>query len=372
MKLREFFAQDKYKNSSIRNVAGYVDKDNNLHYIDSTNPALPAAVKVVEKANNRKLKVYTNLPTSHWLRTYLKDQVKQGDYLTKPDQTIVDQANMEVVPKALGELALPACPQGPELSAPLGGGLYQAAKAMMGGGADPDGGAAKGYARALRYYMLAAYTLLRLCKLEGYKGIGNYVAALMVDDSGKILSTGINTGSYRHAEVSMLLNYFGGHAQAKKFEEKTIVFSTLTPCKQCTGYLTDSKPVECVIYFGQEDVGKLGKVGKKISAGISERTKAPRGRVETSADAEAGDGAVGDASAGGIRKVQMAKGLSDCMDAGQSIAAQISENAQDVLHSAAAALVHKIDKDRTGLGEEDQIKDKVLRYLDEWLGSIKL
>jgi len=82
-----------------------------------------------------------------------------------------------------------------------------------------------------------------------------YVGALLVSDQGKILAAGINIGSYRHAEVSMLLSYVRKNPTAAKIPENTIIFSILTPCKGCTGHLTLAKSSNCVIYFGQKDTG---------------------------------------------------------------------------------------------------------------------
>jgi len=227
--------------------------------------------------------------------------------------------------------------------------------------------------------MLATYSLVDISSAEGYEGLKNYVGALLVSDQGQILAAGINTGSFRHAEVSMLLSYFRNNPTAIKVPENSVIFSTLTPCKGCTGFLSVTKSSNCVIYFGQEDTGKDGKVGKKISTQLSEKTKAPVGRskeklpgeidTDDTEDTE-GKGVVAIGTASEIHKVQVDKGLTSCMGAG-SIATQIgkAKHAKEVLRSGSEALIHKMLKTRAATDAESEVKHAVLTYIGQWLGT---
>jgi tRNA(Arg) A34 adenosine deaminase TadA len=363
--IKTFMALPKYKKPDALNVAGYLVGDE-FHYVESTNPALPAAVNIL--ALKSSATVYTNLKHGHWTKTY-KD-VKTWPYPTEWPPT--HEAFKQVTPRKLADAALPAASLTlPTLPAPLGGGLYLAAQGLKTDYA--DGTLAKGLARSLRYYMLAAYSLLDRCSLSAHTGLGNYVSALMVSDRGEILSAGINTGSYRHAEVNMLLGYFRHHGTSPKFPENAVVFSTLTPCEQCTKYLRDTKSTKSVIYFGQSDTGKMGKKGEKISSKIGEKTKEPRGAAVGTpsivlTDPDENVTVIQDAA---IIKSQMASGLASCMGPG-SIAEQIgaSEKAKELLSQASYGLVHKAEKTRGG-SAEDQAKAAVIQYLQQWLEAVR-
>src|SRR5262249_23757606 len=122
---------------------------------------------------------------------------------------------------------LPEFLQFRDVAAPLSGGLYAAAKTVSTRGAPlPNPKDRPPLEKVLQYYMLATFGLLSLCQKVAYKGLNNYVAAMVVGDDGKILSAGVNVGSYKHAEVSTLLSYCSRTGK-DKFPAKSIVFSTL-------------------------------------------------------------------------------------------------------------------------------------------------
>lgn len=358
------------------NVAGYID-GTVFKYYKSNNLARPAVVNaILGKAKSNNATVYTNRADALWIRNYPKMKVKLMDQL-KPnegDGAVRVTTAFQTVKKWPRQIAALA------LKAPLpDGGLYAAAAGLSKGLDLPPGSRKKGLARALRYYMLATYSLVDISSAEGYEGLKNYVGALLVSDQGQILAAGINTGSFRHAEVSMLLSYFRNNPTATKVPENSVIFSTLTPCKGCTGFLSVTKSSNCVIYFGQEDTGKDGKVGKKISTQLSEKTKAPVGRskeklpgeidTDDTEDTE-GTGVVAIGTASEIHKVQVDKGLTSCMGAG-SIATQIgkAKHAKEVLRSGSEALIHKMLKTRAAKDTESEVKQAVLTYIGQWLGT---
>jgi tRNA(Arg) A34 adenosine deaminase TadA len=383
MKLYDFFSNDpKAKNvTGSNNVAGYIDGEKFKYYV-SDNLLAPATVNALQdKPARSNATLYTNREETLWVKDYPGIKIKGASKLLSNEgdgakEVKPELQNAEKWPKQIIT--------GLDLDAPLpGGGLYAAAAAAKKDLVLTEESRAKGLTRALRYYMLAAYSLIDISAAEGYEGLNNYVGALLVSDQGKILAAGINTGSFRHAETSMLLSYFRKNPTATKIPESTVIFSTLTPCKGCTGYLNAAKSVNCRIYFGQEDTGKLGKAGAKISSQLSSRTKEPLGRSKAPLTGSTPNGADDGAETGGegvavpvatssIYKVTIDEGLKSCISGG-SIATQVGTagDSRQILTSASDALVHKMLKDRTG-DEEQKVKMAVLRYIGQWLGTTKL
>lgn len=372
--LYDFFNSDPIaKPRDGYNIAGFVS-DKEFRYFESTNLLLPAVVNALQATNCNSV-IYTNRREAMWVKDYPQIKVKFMDRLKNNE----GDGAKEVTPKLLTEKKWPRQITATELAAPIsGGGLYEAAARASLSDALADGSRGKGLARALRYYMLAAYSLLDISGQEGYQGLKNYVGALLVSDKGEILAAGINIGKFRHAEVSMLLSYFRKNPTATSIPENSIIFSTLTPCRGCTAYLTLAKSSNSVIYFGQKDTGKDGKVGEKISSQLSGKTKAPMGLgKEDPADSvepgeSGGEGVVSLCAASAIHKVQIDSGLASCMGEG-SIATQIgkAKDSRNILNSASEALIHKMQKTRMGGGDESQIKQAVLVYIGQWLGTSK-
>ncbi len=356
------------------NVAGYID-GSEFKFYRSDSLGLPAVVNaLLGQPKSSRAAIYTNRLDALWIKNYPKIKVKSMDQLL-PNE---GDGAAEVALVLQREKKWPKQITALDLSPPLpDGGLYAAAAGLSKDLTLPPGSRKKGLARALRYYMLATYSLVDISSAESYEGLKNYVGALLVSDKGQILAAGINTGSFRHAEVSMLLSYFRKNPTATKVPENSIIFSTLTPCKGCTGFLNVAKSSNCVIYFGQEDTGKDGRVGKKISTQFSEKTKEPLGRskealpgeVETDDDI-GGSGVVSVGTASEIHKIQVGKGLTSCMGEG-SIATQIgkAKHAKEILRSGSEALVHKMLKTREGKDAESEVKHAVLQHIGQWLGT---
>ena len=366
--LYSFFQTDNIKAPAPGyNVAGFVE-GKSFKYYESSNLMLPAVVNALQdKKKKNKSSIYTNSKSTLWVKDYPLIKAKFMDVLKSDtgDGTLV------VTPTLLTDKSWPRQITALALAAPLpGGGIYTAGAALA------EGSRAKGLARSLRYYMLAAYSLVDISAAESYQGLKNYVGALLVSDKGEILAVGINTGSFRHAEVSMLLSYFRKNPTATRIPENSVIFSTLTPCKGCTGYLSLAKSINCVIYFGQKDTGKDGKVGEKISSQLSSKTKDPLGRSKTELpgsvdeDDSGGKGVAVVGSTSSIHKVQVDKGLTSCMGEG-SIATQIGEakHSRELLTSASEALIHKMLKTRATGDEENDVKKAVLDYIGQWLGT---
>jgi tRNA(Arg) A34 adenosine deaminase TadA len=337
------------------NVAGYLEGNSGstvLRYIRTKNVNTPAVAIVLDSVPETARPVYTNLSPDHWILTYTgKDVV----CVTPAHSQLVNSATAIDSPK----LALVG---GDRASTqPItGGGLYGAAERLCSG---KKGTTKSEHAleAVVRYYMLAAYSLLGICADAGYSD-GNYIAAIMVDDKGSILSFGVNSGWFHHGEVNMLLNYFSksGNGLKTTYPENTIVFSTLTPCRQCTKYLLATKPAKSIIYIGQEDTGDFGKEGADHFSFLDQVTKPPR--------------MVSPVTGSALHKVEIHSHLSSKMVKGKgTTASQIGKNCKQALLGSANTLVKKTLKDRSGKDPEEQaIKDGVLSYLTYWLGTVDL
>lgn len=358
------------KSHPTRNIAGYLDGDDNFVWVDRPRISiLPAAAYladyIVQKGwSLRNSTIYTSLPTSHWITTYFKN-IKTVDMAGAATYKKINSKSLD---ETEGELKLRLFSSFDQFSAPIpGGGLYEAAEQGLALSPEKQAsltGSRHARVRALRYYMLATYALLGLCKRNGYEG-GNYVAAMMVSDDGQVLSYGVNNGqsagSFHHAEVNMLLSYFDANRDAVRYPEKTVVFSTLTPCAQCTAYLKDTRPTKSFIYFGQMDTGKSGAVGAEggFSKAFDDLTKPVRGS---------------ELNEGVVNKFQISTGIGSCMTGDGMIAAQIGrDDPATYLETALFALERKSEKTRSGetadQKEEGEIKTRVLDYLQAFVNS---
>jgi tRNA(Arg) A34 adenosine deaminase TadA len=386
-KIMELAAAD----GGSRNIAGYLEttstvtKTAKLHYVATKNLNLPAAAYVLDTMktlSSPKAKVYTNLPADHWLTTYTdRTMVIAGDGLEKT--TNVTEA-VEIPAPTLSLIA------GDRLgSTPVSGGLFDAALSLYNartpvavdglgeqaaaqsrfdtGGPGSTGGESdelRGKKQALRYYMLAAYALLAICNESDHGG--NFIAALMVNDQGQIVSYGVNskgiTNPWHHGEVNMLLNFFNsaGNQAKTNFGEKMLVFSTLTPCQQCAKYLQDSRPPDgkALIFIGQHDTGAMGYKGAEHGVFMHEVIKAPNWKIRT-------------VERGVFAKEAVHIKLAQQMDSGKTVAMQIGTKGKTELLNAANTLVGKILKSRNDTAEQI-VKQNVLNYLGMWLGTVNL
>ena len=232
----------------------------------SDHARIPPAVFWFEALKkNKDLVVSDETSSGHWIKTYCAKNFVRAD---RPAD-IAKLATLPAVEASFQKMLLkPPSGQGPKLL--VGKSLYDTALALKNGG-DPakSTGEAKGLERALRYYMLATYSLLDTLAIAGKADqVGNYVAAMLVGQDGNILAAGINVGKFMHAEVSLLLSYFLAHKGESHLPEKSLVFSTLTPCMQCTKFLMESRSAKTLMYFGQMDKGDFGNIGALDVAGF--------------------------------------------------------------------------------------------------------
>ena len=126
--------------------------------------------------------------------------------------------------------------------------------------------------------------------------------------TGAILAAGINTGSYRHAEVSLLLSWFRDHPEARALPPKSIVLSTLTPCRQCTRYLSLAMAPDTLVRFDEADAGRSGRVGERIAEPLGARTdRRPGSAPEANATRGAERRAIRNAGRSGVSRIDRAR-----------------------------------------------------------------
>jgi tRNA(Arg) A34 adenosine deaminase TadA len=188
--------------------------------------------------------------------------------------------------------------------------------------------------------------------------------------------------------VNMLLNYFTANPSARQFPSKTIVFSTLTPCKQCSKYLESSRPAESVIFMGQKDTGSLGQVGEKYGVYLSAVTDSILNRVAQPIMKSRVVGSTTVKGWGGktstvpvteqyqegekVSHYEVDSSLSEKMGQGATVAEQIGQKCNQILIQSMSTLTHKFDKERPTSQERlDQgVKIPVLNYLKLWIESV--
>ncbi len=116
--------------------------------------------------------------------------------------------------------------------------------------------------KARRLYMLAAFVLLRKAsKIRVVEsGVAQHnIASLLVDEHGKVLAWGFNTGDFRHAEVNTVMNYFDRTPSAKVLPPRSVLFSTLKPCAMCSSLIKSYwGQGELMVYYGMNDTGLNG------------------------------------------------------------------------------------------------------------------
>jgi tRNA(Arg) A34 adenosine deaminase TadA len=383
---------------NVANIAGYIDDRNTFQYHVSQSENLPAAAVVFDLIGRNKMKggkVYTNLRKAHWIYTYTSGAEGEGGN----DLIYIEDANVAAMDTGLltrgnGKVRVLAG-EGASPGPVRGGGLFQAARSLHDSDApvsyrgSNDHSRDKGLHRALRYYMLAAYALLGKSTEAGYSE-GNYIAGLLVDDEGRILSYGVNSGWFHHGETNMLLHYFSDHPGQPKLPSNTILFSTLTPCKQCSKYIEATRPGDSVIFIGQEDTGGRGREGEKFGVHLSAVTDPIRNRVAKPIMQERDTGKV--RSVGGawgqpktterimervqvgekVEKSNLETLLAQKMKEGATIAEQIGKHCGELLVESRGTFTHKHAKVRDQRLDDQLIKYQVLDYLNTWMNRVKL
>ena len=358
VKLHDFIRAAEHGDDSI---AGYLepgarasaDPHRFVHW-RSSNAMLPAFVNCLEDGGDMR-RVYTNHERAPWARP-------RGPGVKRRDNLRAESGDgaLMVEPVPMESRRWPARVSVPAGPAPLSGGLHAAALSSA-----PT--------RSLHLYVLATRTLIASSAASGFAGVHDHVGALLVSDAGAILAAGINTGSYRHAEVSLLLSWFRDNPEAHALPAKSIVISTLTPCRQCTRYLSLAKAPDTLVRFDEADAGRSGRVGERIAERVDVDVDSRLGAaLDSGVDPEfaPGLGSAPDASA--AREAER-RAIRNGGAGGRSRVDRAREARRVILHAArSAALVpgragSAGEADREAGADEREAEAAVPAYLAEWI-----
>jgi len=307
VKLHDFIHDAAHRDDSI---AGYLEPGerpgtgpSRFIYWRSSQPMLPAFVNCLEDGGDMR-RVYTNHEQAPWARPRGPGVKRRGN-LHPHD----GDGSLTVEPVAMNSRRWPVRVVGDGGPAPLPGGLHAAARAASEGHGAGDGLVSDTLARSLRHYALATRTLVAASASSAFTGVHDHVGALLIDDGGAILAAGINSGSYRHAEVSLLLSWFRDNPEARALPPKSVVITTLTPCRQCTRYLSLVMASDTVILHDEADHGRSGRVGERIARPLDLRdatreAPAVEAATSTTASATASASATAPADADAVREAE--------------------------------------------------------------------
>ena len=294
-------------------IAGYLepgarspDASHRFVHWRSSNPMLPAFVNCLEGGGDMR-RIHTNHERAPWVRPR-GPGVKRRDNL-RPGH---GDGALVIEPVPMTSRHWPARVTVPDGPAPLPGGLHAAAARSSARSTRTAGHRDErdvpSLIHALEHYTLATRTLIEKSAASGFAGVHDHVGALLVGDDGAILAAGINTGSYRHAEVSLLLSWFRDHPEARALPPKSIVLSTLTPCRQCTRYLSLAMAPDTLVRFDEADAGRSGRVGERIAEPLGARTdRRPGSAPEANATRGAERRAIRNAGRSGVSRIDRAR-----------------------------------------------------------------
>ncbi|SAL13226.1 Cytidine and deoxycytidylate deaminase zinc-binding region [Caballeronia choica] len=116
------------------------------------------------------------------------------------------------------------------------------------------------HSKARRIYMLATFCLLKkLGFVYTDRTLGHNIGTMLVSKTGKVLSWGVNTGEYRHAEVNTLIGYFLRNPTETNLPVESVLFSTLKPCRMCSTFINQAwNGGKTRVFYGMMDEGESG------------------------------------------------------------------------------------------------------------------
>lgn len=117
-----------------------------------------------------------------------------------------------------------------------------------------------GESKARRLYLLAAFSILKKYGRVNYGQGRHNIGSLLVSNTGEILSWGVNTGGFCHAEVNTLLSYFAKNPTETTLPAKSVLFSTLKPCAMCSTFIKHAqhRGSDVKVWYGMIDEGGSG------------------------------------------------------------------------------------------------------------------
>ena len=114
--------------------------------------------------------------------------------------------------------------------------------------------------KSRRIYMLGTFCLLKKAGLiYRTKNMGHNIGAMLVSKQGQVLSWGVNTGEFRHAEVNTIINYFRLNPRETNLPVDSVLFSTLKPCLMCSTLIKEAwRGGKTRVWYGMMDEGGSG------------------------------------------------------------------------------------------------------------------
>lgn len=242
--IREFF--NEHGRSKKYVAARLGNKDKCLYYceLDDVGVVRPSVYlsNYLEKTKTQvRGKISVNYPTNAWINMNSPQELTYTD----PAVANLTYTKVQAVPKELTlweQFGLDKLGPNPSL---LDLGAEQAQP---------------GESRARRIYMLACFCLLKKAGLVTRdRTLGHNIGSILTSKDGKILSWGVNTGGYRHAEVNTIINYFRLNPKETYLPADSVIFSTLKPCSMCSTLITEAwRGGKARIWYGMMDEGASG------------------------------------------------------------------------------------------------------------------
>ncbi len=232
-------------------------------------------------------------------------------------------------------------------------------------------------AKARRIYMLATFSLLNKYGLVyRTKNLGHNIGSLLVSKEGEVLSWGVNTGQYRHAEVNTIINYFRLNSDKTHLPADSVLFSTLKPCLMCSTLIKQAwNGGRTRVWYGMMDEGGSGAtplLGPMATPLTSEELEldvwdllSPEGSLDT-AIRTTGAKPVQVMTKGGKKSLfDELNGTSKSGGRGMSAADWVdySDDVLDLIEAAA----NKLDGKMAKVGRDDGPVKRTLEYLKDFV-----
>lgn len=220
-------------------------KTGKIYYFESdTLTPLPPSVYVWAYTSGNKINVFREIMTNYpntWVNTYATWEWPYGKYGNEEYVGLTPIKSL--CKKPWDKFSLDGLGAKPNL-----GSLY-------------DDTSSYADSRARRVYMLAAFCILKKHGRVNYSRTnGHNIGSILVSDDGEVLSWGVNTGGFCHAEINTLIGYFAKNPDKTKLPSKSVIFTTLKPCQMCSTLIknTENLGSNLKAWYGMVDEGKQG------------------------------------------------------------------------------------------------------------------
>jgi pyrimidine deaminase RibD-like protein len=220
-------------------------KSGALYYFESNSlTPLPPSVYVWAYTKGNKKNVYKEIMTNYpktWVNTYGAWEYPFATYGL--EQYVGNTAIASLCKTPWNQFSLDGLGTKPNLTS-----LY-------------DDRTSYSESRARRVYMLASFCILKKHGRVNYsRSNGHNIGSILVSNEGEVLSWGVNTGGFCHAEINTLIGYFAKNPDKSKLPAKSVIFTTLKPCQMCSTLIKNAENLGSKLkaWYGMVDEGKQG------------------------------------------------------------------------------------------------------------------